>query len=109
MRAVCGDHRLFIVDEAHGSHCYFSDNCPTPALKAGADAAIDSLHKTLGGIYGTSLINIGKFSKLDVDKIKMLHMMMASGSGDDISPFLLADAEGCIEIFASKDGENLVN
>ena len=105
MKSVCGIDRLFIVDEAHGAHFYFTKNqkFPKPALQAGADACITSVHKTLGGISGTALINVAKSSKIDVHKIKMQHMMMSS-MGDQVSPFILADLEGCVRTFY-KDGE----
>lgn len=35
------------VDEAHGSHFPFHPDYPTPALKAGADAVVNGLHKSL--------------------------------------------------------------
>ncbi len=36
-----------IVDEAHGAHFIMSKSFPVPALKSGADIAIQSFHKTL--------------------------------------------------------------
>lgn len=36
-----------LVDEAHGGHFPFHPAYPTPALRAGADAVINGLHKTL--------------------------------------------------------------
>lgn len=99
MKQACGD-RLFIVDEAHGAHFYFTkdEKFPKPALVGGADASITSVHKTLGGISGTALINVGKESKMVVSRVKMQHMMM-SAMGDSVSPFILADMEGCIRAF----------
>ena len=73
MRSIIGPDRLLIIDEAHGSHCYFSPLCPKPALLSGADAAVTSVHKTLGGLYGTSLINVGKTARLDPSRVKMQH------------------------------------
>jgi arginine/lysine/ornithine decarboxylase len=74
MKQVCGD-RLFIVDEAHGAHFYFSKEkesvFPKPALIGCADAAVTSIHKTLGGISGTAFINVSNESRLDIKKLKM--------------------------------------
>ena len=103
MKSVCGD-RIFIIDEAHGAHFYFSENLPSAALQAGADAAITSVHKTLGGISGTALLNLSPTSKLNPQKVKLLHMM----STDQVSPFLLADLEGCVQTFL-KDGCKLLS
>ena len=41
---------LVLVDEAHGTHFYFGENLPISSMKAGADMASVSMHKT-----GTSL------------------------------------------------------
>ena len=77
-------------------------------MQGGADAAVTSIHKTLGGMSGTALLNVGKNSRLDPSRVKQQHMMMAVGNGDAVSPFILADLEGCIESF-SKDGESLIS
>jgi len=50
MKEACGPDRLFLVDEAHGAHFYFSKDCPEGALEGGADAAVTSIHKMLGSI-----------------------------------------------------------
>lgn len=50
---------MLIVDEAHGAHFYFSNELPEGALQGGADAAVTSVHKTLGGMSGTALLNVG--------------------------------------------------
>ena len=60
MRTACGDNRILIIDEAHGAHFYFSNTCPDAAMEGGADAAITSVHKTLGGISGTALLNVNR-------------------------------------------------
>ena len=57
-----------IVDEAHGSLWNFNDSFPTPALKLGADAVIQSLHKTGGSMSQSSMLHIAKNSMLDVNK-----------------------------------------
>ena len=64
IKEAAGDS-LVLVDEAHGSYCYFSDKMMCGALLGGADAAVTSIHKTLGAISGTAIINIHKNSKLD--------------------------------------------
>lgn len=50
-----------LVDEAHGAHFSFApDLFPQSALSAGADMAVQSLHKTLPALTMTSLLHIGK-------------------------------------------------
>ena len=90
------------MDEAHGAHFYFSEKLPPGALQAGADAAVTSVHKTLGGLSGTALLNLA-LHRLDANKVKLQHMM----SADQVSPFLLADLEGCVQTFC-KEGEGMI-
>lgn len=51
---------LVLADEAHGTHFYFGDNLPMPAIKAGADMAAVSMHKTGGSLTQSSFLLIGK-------------------------------------------------
>lgn len=47
---------LVLVDEAHGTHFYFSDKLPVSAMAAGADMAACSIHKTGGSLTQSSLL-----------------------------------------------------
>lgn len=49
---------LLIVDQAHGAHLRYMDEMD--AVKAGADAVIESLHKTLPALTGSSLVHLSK-------------------------------------------------
>lgn len=51
---------LVLADEAHGTHFYFGDNLPMPAIRAGADMAAVSMHKTGGSLTQSSFLLIGK-------------------------------------------------
>lgn len=53
-----------IVDEAHGTHFYFSDKLPMSAMEAGADMAAVSMHKTGGSLTQSSILLINN----DVNK-----------------------------------------
>lgn len=48
-----------LVDEAHGTHFYFSDCLPLSAMEAGADMSALSLHKTGGSLTQSSLLLLG--------------------------------------------------
>ena len=48
---------LLLVDEAHGSHLYFSDRLPQGALLQGADLCAQSTHKTAGSMTQSSLLH----------------------------------------------------
>lgn len=54
------DHNMLcLVDEAHGTHFYFGDNMPVNAMKAGADMASVSMHKSGGSLTQSSLLLTG--------------------------------------------------
>ncbi|MDD6346660.1 MAG: aminotransferase class I/II-fold pyridoxal phosphate-dependent enzyme [Lachnospiraceae bacterium] len=52
-------HMLALVDEAHGTHFYFSDELPVSAMAAGADMASVSMHKSGGSLTQSSLLLTG--------------------------------------------------
>lgn len=47
---------LCMADEAHGTHFYFGENMPVPAMAAGADIAAVSMHKSGGSLTQSSLL-----------------------------------------------------
>ncbi len=50
-------HNMYVLaDEAHGTHFYFGDNMPINAMKAGADMAAVSMHKTGGSLTQSSFL-----------------------------------------------------
>lgn len=61
---------IVLVDEAHGSHFYFSKHLPPSAMEAGADMATLSIHKTGGSLTQSSilLINTDKVNDYDITK-----------------------------------------
>ena len=54
---LCHRHGIpLLVDEAHGSHLYFSDQMPEGAIRAGADVVSQSIHKTAGSMTQSSML-----------------------------------------------------
>ncbi len=51
---------LCLADEAHGTHFYFGENMPLSAMRAGADMAAVSMHKSGGSLTQSSLLLIGE-------------------------------------------------
>ncbi len=51
---------LVLVDEAHGTHFYFGENFPVPAMAAGADIASVSMHKSGGSLTQSSFLLLGE-------------------------------------------------
>ena len=50
---------LCLADEAHGTHFYFGEDMPVSAMKAGADMAAVSMHKSGGSLTQSSLLLTG--------------------------------------------------
>lgn len=110
IREVCTPGNvLLIVDEAHGAHFYFNKSMPTGALKGGADATVCSVHKTLGALSASALINVSKNSRLPASKVQDAYHLLNTTSP---SPLLLADVESCVRTIAKDNGliiENAIN
>lgn len=61
---------LVLVDEAHGTHFYFSNELPMAAMHCGADLSAVSMHKTGGSLTQSSiLLSNGKISKKHITNI----------------------------------------
>ena len=50
---------LALVDEAHGTHLYFGKDLPVCGMKAGADMAAVSMHKSGGSLTQSSILLAG--------------------------------------------------
>lgn len=58
---IAHEHNMLVlVDEAHGTHFYFSENLPCSAMESGADMAAVSMHKSGGSLTQSSLLLLGK-------------------------------------------------
>ncbi|MFZ5973918.1 MAG: aminotransferase class I/II-fold pyridoxal phosphate-dependent enzyme [Bacillota bacterium] len=53
------NNMLVLADEAHGTHFYFGEDMPLPAMAAGADMAAVSMHKTGGSLTQSSFLLVG--------------------------------------------------
>lgn len=76
---ICRRHNaLLLVDEAHGSHLYFSDRLPKGALASGADAVAQSFHKTAGSFTQSSLLHLGT-GRMDAGRVaENLHLVQST-------------------------------
>lgn len=61
---------ILIVDEAHGAHFNMSDAFPVSAVSCGADAVIQSIHKTLPSLTQTALLHLNG-NLIDRERVKM--------------------------------------
>lgn len=65
---------------------------------------VTSVHKNLGSLSGTAIINIGKNSRLSPDLVKEIYIMLSTTSP---SPYLLFDIEGCVRLMIDKGASKL--
>lgn len=70
---------LVLVDEAHGTHFYFSDNAPISAMDAGADMAAVSMHKTGGSLTQSSILLCNK--NINADYVRQIINLTQTTSG----------------------------
>jgi len=68
-----------IIDEAHGSHFAFHPDYPPTALKQGAAAAINGLHKTLPVLNQGACLHLAKKCP-HKDRIKMARSLLTTTS-----------------------------
>ena len=94
-----------IVDEAHGSLWNFNSSLPEPALKLGADAVVQSLHKTGGSMSQSSMLHIAHNSKLDISKIEKSLKLLHTTSP---SLILLASLDAARANLSSENGKKQI-
>jgi len=68
-----------LVDEAHGTHFYFGENMPITAMKAGADMASVSMHKSGGSLTQSSVLLCGK--DMNADYVRKIINLTQTTSG----------------------------
>ena len=68
-----------LVDEAHGAHFAFHPELPTPALAAGADLTVQSIHKVLGAMTQASMLHI-QGNRIDCDRLSKALQLVQSTS-----------------------------
>ena len=90
-----------LVDEAHGAHLGLFPGFPDGAVKAGADVAIQSPHKTLPSLTQTAWLHLAG-SLADPDEIERQLDVFETSSP---SYPLLASLDGCTGILQSRGRE----
>lgn len=88
---ICHENgAVLCVDEAHGSHLYFSDLLPEGALGQGVDLCAQSIHKTAGSLTQSSLLQIGS-DRVDRNRVAANLQMVQSTSPSYV---LMASLDG---------------
>lgn len=68
----------FVVDQAWGPHLRFCPELPIDAMSAGADAAVVSTHKLIGGITQTSVL-MADGERIDLARLNgMVHLTQST-------------------------------
>ncbi|WP_333870828.1 aminotransferase class I/II-fold pyridoxal phosphate-dependent enzyme [Desulforamulus putei] len=80
LSAVChGAGVPLLVDEAHGAHLRFHPELPPDALSCGADAVVQSTHKTGGSLTQSSMLHL-KGKRVDHGRVAEALRMLQSTS-----------------------------
>ncbi|ABR46324.1 Orn/Lys/Arg decarboxylase, major region [Alkaliphilus metalliredigens QYMF] len=71
--------KILLIDEAHGAHFGLSQQLPATALACGADAVVQSTHKTLPSFTQSSMLHI-QGDRIDRNKLKTMLRIHQSSS-----------------------------
>jgi arginine/lysine/ornithine decarboxylase len=89
---IAHDHNVpLYVDEAWGPHFHFHPDLPPSAMASGADGAVASTHKVLGGFTQSAILNV-RGNLIDPNRVAS-----AVGMSQTTSPaaFILATIDAC--------------
>lgn len=104
---VCKFYQVpLIVDEAHAALWNFSDKMPVPAIKLGADASVQSLHKTASCLTQGAILHIADGSVISKEKMQRCLNIINTTSP---SYLLLASIEASIEYLNSSNGKKVLD
>jgi arginine/lysine/ornithine decarboxylase len=92
---------LLIVDEAHGALWNFSGKLPVSAIHLGADACVQSLHKTGSCFTQGAVLHLSQNSGINHEKIQQSLGMINTTSP---SYLILSSIEASIEYLNSSEG-----
>ena len=93
------------VDEAHGCLWNFNDELPPSSLSLGADVVVNSLHKTGGSLAQSSMLHVGKNSKINEDFIEKSLMLLHTTTP---SILLLASLDASRYHLSSEEGKKQI-
>lgn len=92
---------LLIVDEAHGALWNFSERLPVSAIHLGADACVQSLHKSGSCLTQGAVLHLSQNSGINTEKlIQSLNLVNTTSP----SYLILSSIEASIEYLNSPEG-----
>ena len=78
--AIAHAHKVpLLVDEAHGAHFAAAEVFPQTAIRAGADMAVQSAHKTLNALNQSAFLHI-KSDLVDKERLRAYTVMLQTSS-----------------------------
>jgi len=92
---------LLIVDEAHGALWNFSEKLPVSAIHLGADACVQSLHKTGSCLTQGAVLHLSQNSGVNLEKLTQSLNLINTTSP---SYLILSSIEASIEYLNSPEG-----
>ncbi len=95
-----------IVDEAHGALTHFGDFKTKPAILCGADASVQSLHKTAGAPNPCAVLHLSKSTKISKKQIQNALNLINTTSP---SYPLIGAVESTVNFLNSNRGRESVN
>ena len=98
-------NKFLIIDEAHGALWNFDKTISTPSAFLGADAVVQSLHKTCGAPNQCSILHLPQKSLLEYDEIKNTYNKLMTTSP---SYPLLFCIEQTVEFLNSQKGKKII-
>ncbi|HZX21795.1 MAG TPA: aminotransferase class I/II-fold pyridoxal phosphate-dependent enzyme [Clostridia bacterium] len=90
--------KMLLIDEAHGAHLGLNKDLPLPALSCGADAAVQSTHKTLPSFTQSSMLHI-QGNRIDRDRLRFMLRIHQSSSP---SYLLLSSLDFAVMVYETK-------
>ncbi|MDW7677800.1 MAG: aminotransferase class I/II-fold pyridoxal phosphate-dependent enzyme [Bacillota bacterium] len=78
-RTAADNGKLLLVDEAHGAHLRLSERLPADAMACGADAAVQSTHKTLSAFTQAAMLHV-RGNLLDRDRLRLMLRLFQTSS-----------------------------
>ena len=101
---LCHDNNCpLLIDEAHGAHLPFlPPGHVSPALDLSADVVVQSTHKTLCSLTGTSWLHVGHDSLVDIERIQFMLNLIQTTSPNNI---LLASLDAARKMMWEKGHE----
>lgn len=96
---------VVLVDEAHGTHFYFSNKTPCTAMQAGADMSTLSVHKTGGSLTQTSVLLV-KGKRVQKEFVTKSFNLITTTSPNNM---LLASLDAARKFLVFKGSEAIYN